>query len=53
MYLSWLGYIKLLLVMYMGRAIPEHVKEPRMSVNKSKVLIPSVTCQIRYINDNK
>ena len=32
--------------MYVGRVIPEHVKDPRAPVDKSRVLIPSVTGQI-------
>ena len=32
--------------MYMRRDIPEHVKYPRASVDKSRVLIPGVTGQI-------
>ena len=32
--------------MYIGRVIPEHVKDPRAPVDKSRVLIPSVTGQI-------
>ena len=31
---------------YIGRAIPEHVKEPRAPVDKSKVLKPGTTGQI-------
>ena len=31
---------------YIGRVIPEHVKDPRALVDKSRVLIPSVTGQI-------
>ena len=32
--------------MYIGRVIPEHVKDPRAPVDKSRVLIPGVTGQI-------
>ena len=32
--------------MYLGRVIPEHVKDPRAPVNNSRVLIPGVTGQI-------
>ena len=32
--------------MYLGRVIPEHVKDPRAHVDKSRVLIPGVTGQI-------
>ena len=32
--------------MYIRRVIPEHVKDPRASVDKSRVLIPGVTGQI-------
>ena len=32
--------------MYIGRVIPEHVKDPRSPVDKSRVLIPGVTGQI-------
>ena len=32
--------------MYIGRVIPEHVKDPRAHVDKSRVLIPGVTGQI-------
>ena len=35
--------------MYIGRAIPEHVKEPRAPVDKSKVLKPGTTGQIPQI----
>ena len=31
---------------YIGRVIPEHVKDPRAPVDKSRVLIPGVTCKI-------
>ena len=31
--------------MYIGRVIPKHVKDPRAPVDKSRVLIPSVTGQ--------
>ena len=31
---------------YIGRVIPEHVKDPRAPVDKSRVLIPGVTGQI-------
>ena len=32
--------------MCVGRVIPEHVKDPRAPVDKSRVLIPGVTGQI-------
>ena len=32
--------------MYIGIVIPEHVKDPRAPVDKSRVLIPGVTGQI-------
>ena len=32
--------------MYIARVIPEHVKDPRAPVDKSRVLIPGVTGQI-------
>ena len=32
--------------MYIGRVIPEHVKDPCSPVDKSRVLIPGVTGQI-------
>ena len=32
--------------MYIGRVIPEHVKDPRSPVDKSRVLFPVVTGQI-------
>ena len=32
--------------MYIRRVIPEHVKDPRAPVDKSRVLIPGVTGQI-------
>ena len=32
--------------MYIGRLIPEQVKDPRAPVDKSRVLIPGVTGQI-------
>ena len=32
--------------MYIRRVIPEHVKDPRVPVDKSRVLIPGVTGQI-------
>ena len=32
--------------MYNGRVIPEHVKDPRVPVDKSRVLIPGATGQI-------
>ena len=32
--------------MYIGRVIPEHVKDPRVPVDKNRVLIPGVTDQI-------
>ena len=32
--------------MYIGRVIPEHVKDPRMPVDESRVLIPGVIGQI-------
>ena len=32
--------------MYIGRVIPEHVKDPTAPVDKSRVLIPGVTGQI-------
>ena len=32
--------------MYIGRVIPEHIKDPRSPVYKSRVLIPGVTGQI-------
>ena len=32
--------------MYIGRVIPEHIKDPRTPVDKSRVLIPGVTGQI-------
>ena len=32
--------------MYIGRDIPEHVKDPRAPVDKSRVLIPGVTGQM-------
>ena len=32
--------------MYIGRIIPEHVKDPRLPVDKSRVLISGVTGQI-------
>ena len=32
--------------MYIGRVIPEHVKDPRAPIDKSMVLIPGVTGQI-------
>ena len=32
--------------MYIGRVIPEHLKDPRAPVDKSRVLIPGVTGQI-------
>ena len=32
--------------MYIGRVIPDHVKDPRALVNESRVLMPSVTGQI-------
>ena len=32
--------------MYIGRVIPEHVKDPRAPVDKSRVLIPGVSGQI-------
>ena len=32
--------------MYIGRGIPEQVKDPRVPVDKSRVLIPYVTGQI-------
>ena len=32
--------------MYIGRVIPEHVIDPRVPVDKSRVLIPGVTGQI-------
>ena len=32
--------------MYIGRVIPENVKDPRAPVDKSRVLIPGVTGQI-------
>ena len=35
--------------MYIRRVIPEHVKKPRVPVNKSRVLIPGVTGQIREL----
>ena len=44
--LPWLGYHVKLLVPCIGRFIPEHVKDPRAPVDKSRVLIPGVTGQI-------
>ena len=32
--------------MYVGRVIPEHVKDPRTLVDKSRVLVPGITGQI-------
>ena len=32
--------------MYIGTVIPEHLKDPRAPVDKSRVLIPGVTGQI-------
>ena len=32
--------------MYIGRVIPEHVKDPRAPVDKSRVVMPGVTGQI-------
>ena len=32
--------------MYFGRAIPEHVKEPRAPIDRSRVLQPSITGQV-------
>ena len=32
--------------MYIGRVIPEHVKDPMVPVDKSRVLMPGVTGQI-------
>ena len=32
--------------MYIGRVIPEHIKYPRATIVKIRVLIPSVTGQI-------
>ena len=32
--------------MYIGRDIPEHVKDPRVPVDKSRVLIPGITGQV-------
>ena len=32
--------------MYIARVIPEHVKDPRAHVDKSRVLIPGITVQI-------
>ena len=32
--------------MYIGRVIPEHVKDARAPVDKSRVVIPGVTGQI-------
>ena len=34
---------------YIGRAIPEHVKDPRAPVDKSKVLKPGTTGQISQL----
>ena len=34
---------------YIGRVITEHVKDPRAPVDKSRVLIPSVTGQIQEL----
>ena len=31
---------------YIGRVIPEHVKDPRVHVDKSRVLISGITGQI-------
>ena len=45
--LLWLGYhVKLLVPCISGESSPEHVKDPRAPVDKSRVLIPSVTGQI-------
>ena len=35
--------------MYIGRIIPEDVKDPKVLVNKSRVLIPGVTGQIQEL----
>ena len=32
--------------LYIGRVIPNHVKDPRSLVDKSRVLLPGVTGQI-------
>ena len=32
--------------MYIGRVIPEHVKDPRAPIDETRVLIPGVTGQI-------
>ena len=37
---------KAVVPMYIGRVIPEHVKDPRAPVHKSRVLIPGATGQI-------
>ena len=46
--LPWLGFLprKAVGPMYIRRVIPEHVKDPRAPVDKSRVLIPGVTGQI-------
>ena len=31
---------------YIGRVIPEHVKDPRAPIDKSRVLTPGITVQI-------
>ena len=44
--LSWLGYHINLLVTCISGETSEHVKEPRVPVEKSRVLISDVTGQI-------
>ena len=48
MYIIRLGYhaSKAVGPMYIGRVIPEHVKDPRAPVDKSRALIPGVSGQI-------
>ena len=43
------GYHIKLSVPYIGRDIPDHLKEPRTPVGKGRVLIPGVTGQIQLL----
>ena len=39
-------FILTIMYMYIGRVIPKHVKDPRVPVDKSRVLISDITDQI-------